>query len=153
MMDQKLAGKLNLSNIDILDYRIAANHLESAGDYIVDLANSLDLWRIIAIDEIVEAGILLEKMQEKSVAAFVNNNRSESNVVVKMYDKFTEFMNSLKSSAAYKASRVDCSGIESYILYGQDSTLAGLTLPIWLSRCISSHLSKMYNHNNWISSQ
>jgi hypothetical protein len=102
MMDQKLAGKLNLSNIDILDYRIAANHLESAGDYIVDLANSLDLWHIIAIDEIVEAGILLEKMQEKSVAAFVNNNRSESNVVVKMYDKFTEFMNSLKSSAASK---------------------------------------------------
>ena len=102
MMDQKLAGKLNLSNIDILDYRIAANHLESAGDYIVDLANVLDLWRIIAIDEILEAGILLEKMQEKSVAAFVNNNRSESNTVIKMYDKFTDLMNSLKSSAASK---------------------------------------------------
>src|SRR5919108_3887383 len=41
MMDQKLAGKLNLSNIDILDYRVAANHLESAGDYIVDLATSI----------------------------------------------------------------------------------------------------------------
>jgi phosphate uptake regulator len=101
MMDQKLAGKLNLSNIDILDYRIAANHLESAGDYIVDLANVLD-WRIIAIDEILEAGILLEKMQEKSVAAFVNNNRSESNTVIKMYYKFTDLMNSLKSSAASK---------------------------------------------------
>jgi phosphate uptake regulator len=100
MMDQRLAGKLNLSNIDILDYRIAANLLESAGDYIVDLANALDLWRIKAVDdEIVEAGILVEKMQEKSVAAFVNKNRSESNVVVKMYDKFTEIINSIKSSA------------------------------------------------------
>jgi phosphate uptake regulator len=102
MMDQRLAGKLNLSNIDILDYRIAANLLESAGDYIVDLANALDLWLIKAVDEIVEAGILVEKMQEKSVAAFVNKNRSESNIVVKMYDKFTEIINFIKSSADSK---------------------------------------------------
>jgi phosphate uptake regulator len=102
MMDQKLAGKLNLSNIDILDYRIAANHLESAGDYIVDLANAIDIWRIKAVDEIVEAGTLVEKMQEESVAAFVNKNRSESNVVVKMYDKFTGIINSIKSSADSK---------------------------------------------------
>ena len=98
MMDQKLAGKLNLSNIDILDYRIAANLLESAGDYIVDLANAIDLSRIKVIDEIVEAGVLVEKMHEKSVAAFVNKNRSESNVVVKMYDNFMEIINSIKRS-------------------------------------------------------
>ncbi len=99
MMDQKLAGKLNLSNIDILDYRIAANLLESAGDYVVDLANAIDLSRIKAVDEIVEAGVLVEKMHERSVAAFVNKNRSESNDVVKMYDKFMEVINSIKSSA------------------------------------------------------
>ena len=98
MMDQKLAGKLNLSNIDILDYRIAANLLESAGDYIVDLANTMDLSRIKAVNEIVEAGVLVEKMHEKSVAAFVNKNRSESNGVVKMYDNFMEVINSTKRS-------------------------------------------------------
>jgi phosphate uptake regulator len=97
MMDQKLAGKLDLSNIDILDYRIAANLLESAGDYIVDLTNAIDLSHIKAIDEIVEAGVLVEKMHEKSVAAFVNKNRSESNVVVKIYDEFIEIINSIKS--------------------------------------------------------
>jgi phosphate uptake regulator len=102
MMDQRLAGKLNLSNIDILDYRIAANLLESAGDYIVDLTNAFDLWLVKAVDEIVEAGILVEKMQEKSVAAFTNKSRSESNIVVKMYDKFTEIINSIKSSADSK---------------------------------------------------
>jgi phosphate uptake regulator len=102
MMDQKLAGKLNLSNIDILDYRIAANLLESAGDYIVDLANSIDLLRIKAIDEIVEAGVLVEKMHEKSVAAFVNKNRSESNGIVKMYDNFMEIINSIKRSVDSK---------------------------------------------------
>jgi phosphate uptake regulator len=103
MMDQKLAGKLNLSNIDILDYRIAANLLESAGDYIVDLAGTMqDSTRIKIIDEIAEAGALVEKMQEKSVAAFVNKNRTESNVVVKTYDEFNKIINSIKGSAESK---------------------------------------------------
>ena len=103
MMDQKLAAKLNLSNIDILDYRIAANLLESAGDYIVDLANALDLSYIKVADEIVEAGVLVEKMHEKSVAAFVNKTRSESNAIVKMYDNFMEIINSIKNSADSKS--------------------------------------------------
>jgi phosphate uptake regulator len=108
MMDQKLAGKLDLSNIDILDYRIAANLLESAGDYIVDLTNAIDLSHIKAIDEIVEAGVLVEKMHEMSVAAFVNKNRSESNAVVKIYDEFIEIINSIKS-------RVDSKNLESTV--------------------------------------
>ena len=103
MMEQKLAAKLNLSNIDILDYRIAANLLESAGDYIVDLANSIDLSHIKAVDEIVEAGVLVEKMHEKSVAAFVNKNRSESNAIIKTYDNFIEIINSIKNSVDPKS--------------------------------------------------
>lgn len=100
MMDQKLAGKLNLSNIDILDYRIAANHLESAGDSIVDLASSIQgLSRTRLAGEIIEAGSLLEKMQDKSVAAFVNKNRSESNSVVKLYESFIKVLNSAKELA------------------------------------------------------
>ena len=103
MMDQRLAGKLNLSNIDILDYRIAANLLESAGDYIVDLAGTTqELSRIQVVDEIAEAGALVETMQEKSVAAFVNKNRAESNVVVKVYEKFNGLLNSVKSGAESK---------------------------------------------------
>jgi len=41
MVDKKLANALNLENIDILDYRIAANLLEAAGDTMVDLAKSI----------------------------------------------------------------------------------------------------------------
>lgn len=100
MMDQKLAGKLNLSNIDILDYRIAANHLESAGDSIVDLAASIQgLSRTGFAEELVQASSILEKMQEKSVAAFVNKNRSESNNVVKLYENFIKLVNSAKELA------------------------------------------------------
>lgn len=106
MMDQKLAAKLNLSNIDILDYRIAANHLESAGDYIVDLASSIqDLSRARFADKIVEAGLLIEKMQEKSVAAFVNKNRSESTDAVRIYESFNNLLNSMKRMATNAESR------------------------------------------------
>ncbi len=107
MMDQKLAGKLNLSNIDILDYRIAANLLESAGDYIVDLATpSYDLSRLKSMDRIAEAGTLVEKMQEKSVAAFVNKNRSESVIVVKTYEKFREIIDSINDASSTAESAI-----------------------------------------------
>ncbi len=107
MMDQKLAGKLNLSNIDILDYRIAANLLESAGDYIVDLAMpSYDLSRLKSMDRIAEAGTLVEKMQEKSVAAFVNKNRSESVIVVKTYEKFREIIDSINDASSTAESAI-----------------------------------------------
>ena len=41
IMDTRLAGIFNLENIDILDYRIAANTLEIAGDTVVELSKSL----------------------------------------------------------------------------------------------------------------
>src|SRR5919109_734779 len=59
MMDQKLARKLNLSNIDILDYRIAANHLESAGDYICEFSSNLpSISRTKIPEKMAEAGSL-----------------------------------------------------------------------------------------------
>src|SRR5712691_11877769 len=96
MVDQKLARKLNLSNIDILDYRIAANHLESAGDYIGEFASTVpSISRTKIVDEISEAGSYIEKMQEKSVAAFTKNNRSESIGMIKMYNEFRLIMDSI----------------------------------------------------------
>jgi phosphate uptake regulator len=100
MMDQRLAGKMNLSNIDILDYRIAANLLESAGDYIVDLAIPQDFTRIDFVDRFAEAGELVEKMQEKAVAAFTNKMRSESLIVLNMYGRFNDVMKSVKEMSA-----------------------------------------------------
>lgn len=38
LADRRLAGAFNLGNIDILDYRVAANLLENAGDSVVELA-------------------------------------------------------------------------------------------------------------------
>lgn len=100
MMDQKLAGKLNLSNIDILDYRIAANLLEGAGDYIVDLASMQNFSHIDFVERFMQAGDLVEKMQEKAVAAYTGKNRSDSVAVLNLYGNFTEVMNSVKGMSA-----------------------------------------------------
>jgi phosphate uptake regulator len=101
MVDQKLARKLNLSNIDILDYRIAANHLESAGDYIGEFASTIpSISRTKIVDEISEAGSYIEKMQEKSVAAFTKKNRSESVGMIKMYNEFRLITDSIKELLA-----------------------------------------------------
>ena len=101
MVDQKLARKLNLSNIDILDYRIAANHLESAGDYIGEFASTVpSISRTKIVDEISEAGSYIEKMQEKSVAAFTKKNRSESIGMIKMYNEFRLITDSIKELLA-----------------------------------------------------
>ncbi len=122
MMDQKLAGKLNLSNIDILDYRIAANLLEGAGDYIVDLASLQNFSHIDFVDKFVQAGELVEKMQEKAVAAYTNKNRSESIAVLGMYGKFKEVMNSIKDMSATAKGR------------SADSTIAVLNLTYSMDR-------------------
>lgn len=100
MMDQRLAGKLNLSNIDILDYRIAANLLEGAGDYIVDLASLQNFSHIDFIGKFAQAGELVEKMQEKAVGAYIGKNRLDSIAVLNLYGKFREVMNSVKGMSA-----------------------------------------------------
>jgi hypothetical protein len=57
-------------------------------------------------------------MHEKSVAAFVNKNRSESNAIVKMYDNFMEIINSIKSSVDSK--NVDSTVTVLNLIYSMD---------------------------------
>jgi uncharacterized protein with PhoU and TrkA domain len=100
-----------------LDYRIAANYLESAGDYIADFSSAVsDIFHTRLIDLIMEVSMLVEKMQDRSVAAFTSKNGSESIEVVKMYNKFNEVLNSIKELSAKMESK------------NQESTIAVLNL-------------------------
>jgi phosphate uptake regulator len=102
ILDQQLAAKLNLSNIDILDYRIAANHLENAGDYIKDFAKTIPQLESKGLsNEIKQAGMLTVSMQEKSVAAFINNNRTESSDIIKLYNRFNQLMDTIKELSTH----------------------------------------------------
>jgi phosphate uptake regulator len=107
MLNQRIARKLNLSNIDILDYRVAANHLESAGDYVAEFSSSIPkLWGTGFKDEIVEAGMIVDNMQHRSISAFIAKDNLQSEDVVKMYSKFSDLANTIKEKST-KGSRSD----------------------------------------------
>jgi phosphate uptake regulator len=98
MMDRRLASSLDLSNIDILDYRIAANHLENAGDLISKLSSQLSG----SFDEkkykkIIEGNYIILEMQEKSISGFITKDTEKSSQVVTLFNKFNAISNFIKN--------------------------------------------------------
>jgi len=98
MMDRRLASSLDLSNIDILDYRIAANHLENAGDLISKLSSQLSgSFDEIKYKKIIEGNYLILEMQEKSISGFITKDTEKSSQVVTLFNKFNAISNFIKN--------------------------------------------------------
>ena len=78
IMDTRLAGIFNLENIDILDYRIAANTLEIAGDTVVELSQSLMDSNLSKseLKKLYDFAKDMDKIQIKSIDSFISNDRS-----------------------------------------------------------------------------
>ena len=78
IMDTRLAGIFNLENIDILDYRIAANTLEIAGDTVVELSQSLIKSNLskVELKKLHDFAKDMEEIQIKSIDSFISNNRT-----------------------------------------------------------------------------
>ena len=104
MVDQRLASLFNMENIDILDYRIAANLLEMAGDTIVELANSItnttsSKSELKKIHDIVKDA---EKIYKKSIDAFIGNDRLLAIEAIKIYKDYLNKITKLRSSLEHK---------------------------------------------------
>jgi phosphate uptake regulator len=107
MLDQRIARKLNLSNIDILDYRVAASYLESAGDYISEFSSSIPkLWGTGFENKIVGAGTIVDNMQQRAISAFIAKDGLLSEEIVRTYMKFSNLSGSIKEKST-KSSRPD----------------------------------------------
>lgn len=98
--DKRLASVFNLKNIDVIDYRIAANIMETTSDTLVEIANSIlssklskeDLRRIYQnIKEI-------ESIHQKSVDAFIEQNRGLAIEAINSHRKFQKKISDLRSS-------------------------------------------------------
>ena len=78
IMDARLANIFNLENIDILDYRIAANTLEIAGDTVVELSQSLIKSNLskTELKKLYDFAKAMEQIQIKSIDSFISNDRS-----------------------------------------------------------------------------
>ncbi len=99
MIDVRLAGAFSLENIDILDYRVAANILENAGDIIVELGNSIansslshnDLKQLYEIVKDFEPIAIL------SIDAFTQNNRALAIQAISQHKKYQEKMSKFRT--------------------------------------------------------
>jgi len=102
MIDVRLAGALSLENIDILDYRIAANILEIAGDTIAELGNSIANTTLSQSDlkQLHELAKEFAPIAETSIDAFTKNNRNLAIQAItqhrKHQEKITKFRLSLE---------------------------------------------------------
>ena len=99
MIDVRLASTFSLENIDILDYRVAANILENAGDIIVELGNSIansslshnDLKQLYEIVKDFEPIAIL------SIDAFTQNNRALAIQAISQHKKYQEKMSKFRT--------------------------------------------------------
>ncbi|MEJ7641174.1 MAG: phosphate uptake regulator PhoU [Candidatus Nitrosocosmicus sp.] len=100
IMNKKLASILNLSNIDMLDYRIAANYLETAGDLITELTSYFtevkEDKQLAAL--IRKTGYSLEEMQIYSIEAFTKMSRVKAFKVIENYEEFKVSLSELKKN-------------------------------------------------------
>jgi phosphate uptake regulator len=104
LVDRRLANAFNLENIDILDYRVAANLLENAGDSIVEISNfiyksSLSKEYSNKIFKVVKD---FNALAEKSINAFTKPDRLLAIEAISLHKKYEKNLNSLKTSFGNK---------------------------------------------------
>jgi len=104
MIDVRLAGAFSLENIDILDYRVAANILENAGDIIVELGNLIAISSLSHNDlkQLYETVKDFEPIAKKSIDAFTQNNRALAIQAISLHKNYQEKMSKFKTSLEKK---------------------------------------------------
>ncbi len=104
MVDRRLASVFNLENIDILDYRIAANLLEMAGDTIVELANLISKTTVskVELKKIYNIVKDIENIYKKSIDAFIANDRLLAIDSIKLYKNLLSKISKLRSTLEQK---------------------------------------------------
>ena len=102
IMNKKLASNLNLTNIDMLDYRIAANYLETAGDLIAELVTYLSNFKVVNEISVLikKIGYSLEEMQYYAIEAFISTSRDKAFKVIENYEDFKHSISDLKKNIA-----------------------------------------------------
>ncbi len=96
-IDRRLAGAFGLEGIDVLDYRVAANLLEGAGDAVVELAGSAGAPRAHR-KKVHAAASRLGSVGAKAVEAFVSRDRKLAIEAIAQHRAFEEALRSAKAS-------------------------------------------------------
>ena len=104
LVDKRLSNAFNLENIDVLDYRVAANVLENAGDSIVELSNfifnfSLSNEYSKKIYNVVKD---FNNVAEKSIDAFTKPDRLLAIEAISMHKEYEQKLSLLRTSLGNK---------------------------------------------------
>jgi len=104
LVDKRLANAFNLENIDILDYRVAANILENAGDSIVEISDfifnfSLSKEFSKKIYDVVKD---FNKLAEKSIDAFTKPDRLLAIEAISMHKQYEKKLSVLRTTLGNK---------------------------------------------------
>jgi len=104
LVDKRLSSAFNLENIDVLDYRVAANVLENAGDSIVELSEfilnfSLSVEYSKKIYDVVKD---FNKVAEKSINAFTKPDRLLAIEAISMHKHYEKKLSLLRTSLGNK---------------------------------------------------
>ena len=98
IVDKRLAATFNLEDMDILDYRLAANIIENAGDTIVSITDTVAksmAFKTMAkshFNLISDIAKDIEEIQTKSVDAFVSNDRILAITTIQHHKKLLKKM-------------------------------------------------------------
>jgi phosphate uptake regulator len=104
LVDKRLSNAFNLENIDVLDYRVAANVLENAGDSIVELAIfifnfSLSKEFSKKIYDVIKD---FNKLAEKSIDAFTKPDRLLAIEAISMHKQYEKKLSLLRTTLGNK---------------------------------------------------
>lgn len=104
MIDVRLAGAFSLENIDILDYRVAANLLENAGDTIVEFGSLIANTSLSHNDlkQLYDLAKDFEPVAIKSIDAFIENNRTLAIQAISEHSKYQEKILKFRTSLEKK---------------------------------------------------
>lgn len=104
LVDRRLANAFNLENIDILDYRVAANVLENAGDSIVELSNFIFNFSLSKeySKKIYDVAKDFNKLAEKSIDAFTKPDRLLAIKAISMHKQYEAKLSLLRSKLGTK---------------------------------------------------
>lgn len=104
MIDKRLATSFHLENIDVLDYRIAANILETTSDTLVEIANSLSNTTLSKneLRKIYDLTKDIETIHKKSIEAFIEQDRRLAIDAISSHRKFQKKISDIRSSIEQK---------------------------------------------------
>ena len=110
IVDKRLAGTFNLGDMDILDYRLAANIIENAGDTIANItetiSHSAEIMGKSHFNLICDIAKDIEEIQTKSVDAFVSNDRALAITTIQLHKKFLKKIHDVRISKTLQESGV-----------------------------------------------